>query len=111
MGQLLQFQRRLQDFRDAGAEVFAVSVDSVYSHKAFAEKIGVEFPLLSDFNREVIHAYEVAYDEIFGLKDVAKRAMFVIGKDGIVKYKWVTDDARRLPDVYYALDAVRSLQE
>lgn len=86
-----------------------MSVDSVHSHRVFAERIGVDFPLLSDFNREVIHAYGAAYDDLGGLKNVAKRAVFVIDQDGIVRYKWVTDDSSELPSVDAALQAVKAL--
>lgn len=86
-----------------------MSVNSIHCHRAFAEKIGIEFPLLSDFNREVIHAYDVTYEELSGLQDVAKRAVFVIDQTGTVRYKWVTDDNRQLPDVDAALGAVREL--
>ena len=108
---MLQFQHLLEEFQAAGAEVLAVSVDSVFSHKAFAEKLGLEFPLLSDFNREVIERYGVAYDEVLGLKKVAKRAVFVIDPSGTVRYKWVTDDFRTLPDPYQALAVVQALNE
>lgn len=94
----------------ADAQLLGISVDSVYSHRAFSEQIGIEYPLLSDFNREVIHDYDVAYDEIGGLKEVAKRAVFVIDQEQIVRYKWVTDDAGELPDVNEALKAAWALR-
>lgn len=89
----------------ADAQLLGISVDSVYSHDAFSEQIGIEYPLLSDFNRDVIHDYGVVYEEIGGLKEVAKRAVFVIDQDQIIRYKWVTDDASALPDVNEALKA------
>ena len=94
----------------ADAQLLGVSVDSVYSHEAFSEQIGIEYPLLSDFNREVIHDYGVAYDEIGGLKEVAKRSVFVIDQDQIVRYRWVTDDAGQLPPVNEALKAAWKLR-
>jgi len=86
-----------------------VSVDSVFSHKAFAQKIGIEFPMLSDFNREVGSAYGVLFDEVFGHKNVAKRALFVIDQAGTVQYAWVTDDPGELPDADKALEVIQSL--
>lgn len=94
----------------ADAQLLGISVDSVYSHEAFSEQIGIEYPLLSDFNREVIHEYDAAYDEIGGLKEVAKRAVFVIDRDQSVRYKWVTDDAGQLPPVNEALKAAWKLR-
>lgn len=95
----------------ADAQLLAVSVDSVYSHEAFSEELGIEYPLLSDFNREVVQAYGVAYDEIGGLEDVAKRAVFVIDKDRIVRYKWVSEDPSQLPDVNEVLKAAWKLRD
>lgn len=86
-----------------------MSVDSVFSHRAFAEKLGIEFPLLSDFNREVSPAYGAMFDEVFGLKNVAKRALFVIDQDGTVQYEWVTDHPGELPDPGEALAVLRAL--
>jgi peroxiredoxin len=53
----------------------------------------VPFPLLSDFNKEVTTRYGVLEEDYFGLKGVAKRAVFVIGRDGKVAYDWVSDDS------------------
>ncbi|HSM05986.1 MAG TPA: redoxin domain-containing protein [Longimicrobiales bacterium] len=89
------------------AQVLALSVDSPFVTRRFAGELGADFPLLSDFNREATTAYDVVYDDFFGLKGVAKRAVFVVDRDGILRYVWVTEDADVLPD----LDAVRSVLE
>lgn len=81
----------------------------MFSHKAFAEKIGIEFPLLSDFNREVGSAYGVLIKEIFGFKNVAKRSLFVIDQAGTVQHAWATDDPGELPDADEALEVLQSL--
>jgi peroxiredoxin len=54
--------------------------------------------LLSDFNKEVCAAYGAQYDELIGLKGVAKRSAFVIDREGIVRYASISDDAKVLPD-------------
>jgi len=60
--------------------VLGVSVDSLWSHRAFAEKFGIPYPLLSDFHPkgEVAKKYGVYLDD----KGMAARTAFVIGKDG-----------------------------
>lgn len=88
-----------REFRNIGVQVLGISVDSVFSHAAFAEKNSITFPLLSDFNREVCTAYGVKHEEIFGLKGIAKRAIFIVGRDGRIRYRWVTDDPTVLPDI------------
>jgi peroxiredoxin len=88
----------LNGFEELGARVFGISVDSPFSLKSWAEKEGITIPLLSDFNKDVSAAYGSQYDELIGLKGVAKRSAFVIDKKGIVRYASVSDDAKVLPD-------------
>jgi glutaredoxin-dependent peroxiredoxin len=82
----------------AKAQVLGISVDTPFALKAFANEQKLQFPLLSDFNKDVIRAYDVFNPDMIGLKGVAKRAIFVIGRDGTVKYREVLDDARNEPN-------------
>ena len=92
-------------FRDQGAEfnkvsatVLGISVDTFFALKAWGEAQKLTFPLLSDFNKDVIRAYGVVNPDMIGLKDIAKRAVFVIDRSGVVRYREVLDDARNEPD-------------
>jgi peroxiredoxin len=92
-------------FRDSSAElnrvnakVLGVSVDTFFALKAWAEAQKLNFPLLSDFNKDVIRTYGVVNPDMIGLKDIAKRAVFVIDRAGIVRHREVLDDARNEPD-------------
>ena len=81
------------------AEVFGISVDSVFTLKKYKEEQHYNFPLLSDFNKEVSAAYDTLYAEwILGMKGVSKRSAFVIDKEGIVRYAEVLDSANDVPD-------------
>jgi glutaredoxin-dependent peroxiredoxin len=82
----------------AKARVFGISVDSPFALKAFANAERLQFPLLSDFNKEAIRAYEVFNPDMIGLKGIAKRAVFVIDREGTIRYKEVLDDARNEPN-------------
>lgn len=93
------------DASELGARVLAISVDSPFVVQEFARETGAGFPILSDFNKEAMTAYDVKYDEFFGMHGVAKRSAFVIDKTGTVRYAWVTDDAGQLPD----FDAIREV--
>ena len=86
------------NYADLGAAVFAISIDSIFSHMAFAEhhKIGIQ--LLSDFNKTVAADYGVLYPELMGLKGVAKRSVFLLDAEGIVRYAWVSEDPAQIPD-------------
>ena len=66
--------------------------------KAFQDQQKLKFPLLSDFNKQVIREYGVFNEDMIGLKGIAKRAVFVLDKDGIVRHREVLEDARNEPD-------------
>ncbi len=93
-------------YNNANAAVFGISVDSPYTLKRFKEEEHLNFPLLSDFNKEVSALFGSLY-ETFGmdLRGVSKRSAFVIDKNGIVRYAEVLEDAGKVPD----FDAIKSL--
>jgi peroxiredoxin len=78
--------------------VFGISIDSPFVVKRFREEEGIGFPLLSDFNKTVAAEYGVLYEELVGLKGVAKRSAFVIDRSGTVVYDWVSEDSGVEPD-------------
>ncbi|SMO69168.1 redoxin domain-containing protein [Fodinibius sediminis] len=80
------------------ARVLAVSVDSFFALNAFKKAENLNFTLLSDFNKEVARSYNVLYEDYFGMKGVARRAVFVIGEDGIIRHREVLEDSGDLPD-------------
>jgi peroxiredoxin len=87
-----------------GAEVLAISVDSPFTLAKFREVNNYQFPLLSDFNKEVSKAYGAYYEEfVFNLKGVAKRAAFVLDENHLIVYAQVLESAGDLPD----FDAIR----
>jgi peroxiredoxin len=90
-------------------DVFGISVDTFFALKAFRQLEQIGFPLLSDFNKEVIRDYDVFNADMVGLRGVAKRALFLIDGDGIVRYKEVLDDARLEPDYPRLYDALSAL--
>jgi len=94
---------------NAGAQVLGISVDTFFALKAFQDQQQLNFPLLSDFNKEVIRSYGVFNEDMIGLKGIAKRSVFVIDKDGIVRHREVLEDARNEPDYKKLLDSVASL--
>lgn len=85
-------------YRDLDAEVLGVSGDSVATLKAWAAQENFPFPLLSDFNLEVAPRYDSLYDRLGWMKNVPKRAAFVIDKAGVVRYVEILEDASELPD-------------
>jgi len=101
------FQDRLEEFEDHGATVLGVSVDLPFALNAFRDDLGLGFDLFGDSQRRIVDAYDVAMDfDHVGVRDVAKRAVFVIDEDMTVTYDWVTDDPGVEPDYDDVLDAV-----
>ena len=79
-------------------EYEAASVDSPFTLKEWADRLELPFPLLSDFNKEAARAFGALHEDLMGLKGVAKRSAFVIDKDGVVRYSWISDDPGQLPN-------------
>src|SRR4051812_41052385 len=109
-------EKELCTFRDAAtqlntakAQVYGISVDTFFTLKAFHDQHKFGFPLLSDFNKQVIRDYGVFNEDMIGLKGIAKRAVFVIDKDGIVRHSEILDDARNEPDYQKVLSSLGSL--
>ena len=84
--ELTCFRNDLSHFADKGVEVLGISVDSTWSNKAFADSLGVSYPLLSDFGKEVSKQYGVLRPEGF-----ADRAYFLVDEEGTVKFRHVMD--------------------
>jgi peroxiredoxin len=86
----------MKAFETLDAEVLGVSVDSVWSHKAFADKMGIKYSLLADFHPK--GAMSEKYGVYLGDKGITGRAIVIVGKDG--KVAWVKNyDIPVVPDV------------
>jgi peroxiredoxin len=82
------------------AQVVGVSVNDPWSNKAFVEKNSLNFPILSDYSRDVVRLYNVYHNDFGNLKGytVAKRSVFILDHNGVVTYKWVSDDPTKEPN-------------
>ena len=97
--ELCSMRDNIADYESLDAEILAVSVDSPFTLDKFKTDQRLNFPLLSDFNKEVSQAYGSYYDEfVLGLRGVSKRSAFVIDREGIVQYAEVLDNAGELPN-------------
>src|SRR6478672_11804242 len=94
-------------YEGLNAQLIAISVNSPYTLAKFKEDNNYQFPLLSDFNKEVSQAFGAYYDEfVFHLKGVAKRAAFVLDESHNVLYSEVLESAGDLPDFNAIRDAL-----
>src|ERR1700743_3956160 len=85
-------------YEGLNAQILAISVDSPFTLAKFKEENNYQFPLLSDFNKEVSTAYGAIYETFFGMKGIAKRSAFVVDEEQNIIYAEVLEDANNLPD-------------
>lgn len=86
-------------YNNANAEVLGISVDSMFALGKFKEEQGLNFNLLSDFNKEASTAYGCIYDNFIGwMHGVSKRSAFIIDKNGVIQYAEVLENAGDLPN-------------
>ena len=98
--EMCSFRDAMAQFNSLNAKVFGVSADSPFTAAEFKKQNSLNFPLVSDFNHEAIKAYGVEFPDIAGIKGytVARRSVFVIGKDGKVAWSWLSDTPANEPD-------------
>jgi peroxiredoxin len=104
--ELCTLRDQLASLNSLNAKVFGISVDLPFSANEFAQKNNLNFPILADFNRQVVNAYDVLFRNLANVPgmDTAARAVYVIDKEGIISYVEVTANPGVEPD-YAALNA------
>ena len=108
--ELCSIRDNMNAYSTLNAEVLGVSVDSPFSQKEWKAKEGLNFTLLSDFNREVVQNYGASYGDSFPFHGVAKRSAFVVDKAGVIQYVEVLDKASDLPNFEKINEALQGLK-
>jgi peroxiredoxin len=108
--ELCHFRDELAQLSALNAVVYGISVDTPYTLKEFRAQNSLNFDLLSDFNKDAIQKYEVVNPDMGGLKGISKRAVFVIDKAGVIRYREVTPTPGHEPDYAKVHEAVEQLQ-
>jgi glutaredoxin-dependent peroxiredoxin len=108
--EMCTFRDSMSDLNRLSASVIGVSTDTFFALRAWADAQRFTFPLLSDYNKTIIGKYGVVNPDMIGLKNIAKRAVFVIDRNGIVRHREVLDDARNEPDYEKVRGALARLQ-
>ncbi len=99
------------DYESLNAEVLAISVDSLFTLEKFKEEQRYNFPLLSDWNKDVSASYGALYDEfVLGMKGVSKRSAFVVDKEGKIRYAEVLENAGELPNFVAINETLKEIQ-
>lgn len=96
---------RGDDLAAVGVRPLAISRDSPWSHAAWLQTLGVDVPLLSDWNGEATRAFGVAFEPL-GMTDVAARSAFLIKDGETIVAAWML--GRELPDIDAVIDAARA---
>ena len=97
--ELCEIRDSIAEYNNMNAEVMAISVDSPFTLAKFKEEQGYNFTLLSDFNKEVSRAYGSLYEDfVLDMKGVSKRSVFVVDKEGTIKYVEVLENAADIPN-------------
>lgn len=101
----------MSSYESLGADILAISVDSLFTLDRFKAEQEYNFNLLSDFNKEVSRAYGSMYDDfVLEMKGVSKRAAFVIDKEGTIRYAEVLEDAGDVPNFGAVKKTLESLK-
>lgn len=109
--EMCTFNDNLSKLNDSNAVVLGISVDSPWSNGAFKEKYGIEFELLSDYERSVVSNYDVTFTGLGGLDGYvsANRAVFILDSEGVIQYKWVAENPGVEPNYDEVLNKVNEL--
>ena len=105
--QLSLYQSELTEFERANAQLLCISVDSIYSHGAWAAVRGLTFPLLADFHPKghVARLYGVMRDST----GFSERALYIIDAEGTIRYKHISPKLNHIPDIYELLNQLKKL--
>jgi glutaredoxin-dependent peroxiredoxin len=109
--ELCSFRDSLASLNDLNATVLGISVDAPFANNAFAQRNNVNFPLLSDYTRDAVRAYDIALDNFAGLPGytAAKRAVYVVDPQGTIQYAWVGPNPGVEPDYDAVKQAVTAI--
>jgi peroxiredoxin len=107
--ELCYFRDHLASLNNVGAVVYGISTDTPFTLKEFSKQNALTFDLLSDYNKDTVLKYDVANPDMLGLKNISKRAVFVVDKTGTVKYREVTASPGDEPNYQKVQEALAAL--
>ncbi len=96
---MTEFRSRNEDAVENGVGIYGISVDSVFSHQAFAKELGgLPYELIGDFERKMVTDYGVRRDDVAGYSGLARRSIFIIDRAGVIRSTWVSSREKPQPD-------------
>ena len=107
--EMCTFRDSFEELNVLPVKVLGISVDTFFSLKAWSAHEQFRFPLLSDFNKEVIAKYGVWNDDLYGMKGVAQRAVFLIDQLGVIRFIEILQDPTQEPNYTVLREAIETL--
>ncbi len=96
---MTEFRSRNDDAVANGVGIYGISVDSVFSHTAFAKELGgLPYDLIGDFERKMVTDYGVRRDDVAGYSGMARRTIFIIDRERVIRWNWVASREQPQPD-------------
>jgi peroxiredoxin len=109
--ELCTFRDQVAELHELDAFLLGISVDLPYSLREFRKKGQIDFPLLSDFDRQVMNAYGVVDETFHGYHTgVAQRSVFVVDPSGNIAWRWISEKQSESPDIGDVFAAVEGLK-
>lgn len=90
--------------------IYGISVDSVFSHEAFAKELGgLPYELIGDFERKMVTDYGVRRDDVAGYSGMARRSIFIVDRDRTIRWTWVGSRETPQPDYDLVLEEAKKV--
>jgi peroxiredoxin len=105
------FRDQLARLNELDAQVIGVTVDAPFSNAAWSKQNKFNFPVMSDFSREAVKAFDVYHENFGGMEGYTapKRAVFILDENGVIRYKWVSENPGREPDYQEIQDKLEQM--
>lgn len=107
--ELCSMRDNLASYNNLDANIYGISIDSFFTLREFAKSQNLNFPLLSDFNKDVSESFNSLYTDFLGMKGISKRSAFVIDSSGIVRYEEINDDAAKIPNFEAIVNTLKEI--
>ena len=107
---MTEFRSRNEDAVANGVGIYGISVDSVFSHQAFAKELGgLPFELIGDFERKMVTDYGVRRDDVAGYSGMARRSIFIVDREEVIRWTWVSSRETPQPDYDAVLQEAKAV--
>ncbi|XVH33373.1 redoxin domain-containing protein (plasmid) [Haloferacaceae archaeon DSL9] len=105
--EMCTFRDSHSEFEELDAQVYGISVDLPFAQNIWIREHDLNLPMLSDWKHDVIHTYDVVYEDLYGMIEAAQRSVFILDSEGTVVYRWVREGDN--PDFVKFVDRIRNL--